>query len=278
MAMEHPATTLKRLEQRARKRFGQNFLVSESALDRIIRLAKITPESKVLEIGPGLGALSKKVAEVGCEAVAVEVDRDLAAFLRTEIPSLRVVEADATTVNWEEVCPGDGWIVVANLPYNVATPIVTRLVTLSPRFSRCVLMFQQEVGHRLIARPGVKAFGSLSVWVQAHSKVQWGFKLPPGAFYPPPKVHSAVVKFEPYDEPRIGDVTSKWFETVVRTGFNQRRKVLENALSQLAPKEQVAEALASTVGSRRRAEELDVEDWARVAAALRSGTVTSQME
>jgi 16S rRNA (adenine1518-N6/adenine1519-N6)-dimethyltransferase len=269
MTMEHPATTLKRLEQRARKRFGQNFLVSERALDRIVRLAKIDENSKVVEIGPGLGALSKKIAETKCHAVAVEVDRDLAQFLRTEIPTLNVFDADATTVDWDEVCPGDGWTVVANLPYNVATPIVTKLITLHPKIIRCVLMFQQEVAHRLIARPGTKAFGSLSVWVQAHSKVSWGFKLPPGAFYPSPKVHSAVVKFEPYDEPLIGGVESKWFERVVKGGFSQRRKMLENALSSQFDKALVRQATEATVGGKRRAEELDIADWALLAAALR---------
>jgi len=269
MTMEHPAKTLKRLEQRARKRFGQNFLVSERALDRIIRLAKIDESSKVVEIGPGLGALSKKIAETKCTAVAVEVDRDLAQFLRVEIPTLTVFEADATNVDWDEVCPGDGWTVVANLPYNVATPIVTKLITLHPKVHRCVLMFQQEVAHRLIARPGTKAFGSLSVWVQAHSKVSWGFKLPPGAFYPAPKVHSAVVMFEPYAEPKVGGVDSKWFERVVKGGFSQRRKMLENALSSQFDKDLVRKATGLTVGEKRRAEELDIEDWACLAATLR---------
>ena len=264
----HPKTLLKRLEQQARKRFGQNFLVSESVLAQIVALARIQPESKVVEIGPGLGALSRTLLNAGADLRAVELDRDLAAFLRTEIPELKLFEGDALKADWESICPGEGWTVCANLPYNVATPIVLSLLGQSPRFSTLVLMFQDEVARRIVAEPKTRTYGSLSVFAQAHARVRYGFRIPPGAFYPAPKVHSAVVRFDLYDEPLTGDVPPAFFERAVRAGFMQRRKRLSNALSAQFDKAITVAALEETVGAGRRAEELSLEEWGVLAQAL----------
>jgi len=264
----HPKVLLKRLEQQARKRFGQNFLVSDSALAQIVSLAKVDAESRVVEIGPGLGALSQQLLETGAHVRAVELDRDLVGFLRTEIPELDVYEADALKVDWESVCPGEGWTVCANLPYNVATPIVIQLLGGYPRFHRLVLMFQDEVAKRLVAEPRTGAYGSLSVLAQAYSRVQYGFRLSPGSFYPAPKVHSAVVRFDLYDEPLFGGAQAQFFERVVRAGFMQRRKMLSNALGSQFDKAVVMEVLDQTVGLKRRAEELSLEEWGQVVTTL----------
>jgi len=264
----HPKTLLKGLEQQARKRFGQNFLISDSVLKQIVSLSKVNQDSKVVEIGPGLGALSRHLLETGATVHAVELDRDLAAFLKEDLPDLVVHQGDALKIDWAEVCPGEGWTVCANLPYNVATPIVLKLLGQYPRFSRLVLMFQDEVAKRLVAEPRTGAYGSLSVFAQAHSRVQYGFRIPPGAFYPAPKVHSAVVRFDLYDSPLTGGCEPKFFERVVRAGFMQRRKRLSNAIGSQFGKALAVEALDATVGAGRRAEELDLEEWGRLAAAL----------
>ena len=264
----HPKTLLKGLEQQARKRFGQNFLISESVLAQIVALAKVAPGSKVVEIGPGLGALSRALLKAGADLRAVELDRDLAAFLRAEIPELTLHEGDALKADWETICPGQGWTVCANLPYNVATPIVLSLLGKSPRFSTLVLMFQDEVARRIVAEPKTRTYGSLSVFTQAHAQVRYGFRIPPGAFYPAPKVHSAVVRFDLYDEPLTGGVPPVFFERSVRAGFMQRRKRLSNALSTQFDKQLAVEALEDTVGAERRAEELSLEEWGLLAQAL----------
>jgi 16S rRNA (adenine1518-N6/adenine1519-N6)-dimethyltransferase len=274
----HPKTLLKGLEQQARKRFGQNFLISESVLKKIVSLARVNAETKVVEIGPGLGALSRHLLATKATVHAVELDRDLAAFLKEDLPDLEMHQGDALKMDWAEVCPGEGWTVCANLPYNVATPIVLKLLGQHPRFDRLVLMFQDEVAKRLVAEPGSRAYGSLSVFAQAHSRVSYGFRIPPGAFYPAPKVHSAVVRFDLYDAPLTGGCDPKFFERVVRAGFMQRRKRLSNAIGSQFGKALAVPALDATVGAGRRAEELDLEEWGRLAGALADAISAESVE
>jgi 16S rRNA (adenine1518-N6/adenine1519-N6)-dimethyltransferase len=264
----HPKTLLKGLEQQARRRFGQNFLVSEPILNQIVSVAKVNADSKVVEIGPGLGALTRKLIATGATVTAVELDRDLAAYLTEELPELQVHQGDALKMDWEEICPGEGWTVCANLPFNVATPIVLKLLGQHPRFNRLVLMFQDEVAKRLVAEPRTGAYGSLSVFAQAHARVHYGFRIPPGAFYPAPKVHSAVVRFDLYPEPLTGGCEPRFFERVVRAGFMQRRKRLSNALGAQFDKALANQALEATVGAGRRAEELSLEEWGSLVSAL----------
>jgi 16S rRNA (adenine1518-N6/adenine1519-N6)-dimethyltransferase len=264
---QHPRNILKELEGRARRRFGQNFLVAEGALQQILVCTRLTPESKVLEIGPGLGALTRVLLSSGAQVRAVEIDRDLCAYLEEQLPELDLVCGDALGMDWGEVLEGEGWVVCANLPYNVATPLLTQLVCLHSTFSKLVLMFQFEVAQRLVASPRTSAYGSLSVYVQAWSRPRIAFTLPPSAFFPRPKIQSAVVVLE-LCEPRLGGCQPRHFEAVVRAGFSQRRKTLENSLSTRFPKPLVRQILAETVGSGRRAEELDLEAWGILARAL----------
>ena len=269
---EHPRKILARLEQRARKRFGQNFLASESAVQRIADLAQAGPESRIVEIGPGLGSLTRVFLERGSRVRAMEIDRDLVAFLQEELPALELFEGDAVKADWEALAPGEGWCLCANLPYNVATTLVTRLVTQAPRFSRLVLMFQREVAKRLVAQPRTSAYGSLSVHVQAWSQVKLAFHLPPSAFHPAPKVKSSVVVFQPRDIPRLGGCDPAFFERAVRAGFSQRRKTLLNSLSSAFDRDQVRAALEVTGNDGRRAEELTVDEWGALARSLQDAT------
>ncbi len=266
---EHPRKILARLEQRARKRFGQNFLASESALQRIADLAQAGPESQIVEIGPGLGSLTRVLMERGSRVRAMEIDRDLVAFLREELPALELFEGDAVKADWDALAPGEGWCLCANLPYNVATTLVTDLVTQAPRFSRLVLMFQREVAQRLVAQPRTSAYGSLSVHVQAWAQVKLAFHLPPSAFHPAPKVKSSVVVFHPLETPRLGGCEPAFFERALRAGFSQRRKTLLNSLSTSFDRDRVRAALEETGNTGRRAEELTVDEWGVLARGLK---------
>ena len=254
-------------QHKARKRFGQNFLVDRAALLRIAALVR--DADKVLEIGPGLGALTRALREAGIDTVrAVELDRDLADHIRLTLPSVDLVQGDALKLDLDQLAPGQGWVCCANLPYNVGTAILLRLLPERPRFSRLVLMFQKEVAQRITAAPGSRSYGSLSVMCQAWSVPRLVLELPPEAFDPRPKVESAVVELRLRETPELGGVSPQHFERVLRAGFSMRRKRLENALTSAFPKAagQAATAQAQVVGLR--AEALSLEQWGRLAAAL----------
>ncbi len=267
--MIHAATRLRELEQRARRRFGQNFLVSADAVDRIVAAAAIRPTDRVLEIGPGLGVLTERIRATGAELRCVEIDRDLAAALLDQWPDLQMVEADALKADFPAICPGGGWKVVANLPYNVATPLLLRMLALSSTFSSMILMFQREVGERLLAGPSDSARGSLSVQAQVRARIRHVLTLPPGAFHPAPKVHSVVLSFELLAEPDFGGVGAVAFDRAVRLGFRHRRKTLLNSLSSAIPRDAALAACTQAgVDPRARGETLDLAAWRRLAPAL----------
>ncbi len=267
--MTDPRETLARLEQRARKRFGQNFLTDPQTVARIVRAAEVGQGSRVVEIGPGLGILTAALLGSGASLVAVELDRDLAAFLRETFPDLRLVEADAMRVNWSELCPGEGWGVVSNLPYNVGTHVVMQLIRLPATFQRITVMLQREVVARLSAEPDTGAWGALSVEAQARATARVMLEVPPHLFYPAPKVVSQVVRLDLRASPLVGGVPPAFFDAVVRAAFSQRRKTIVNSL---APRfgRAIAEAGLTSAGidPRVRAETLDLAEFGGLAAAL----------
>ncbi len=165
------------------------------------------------------------------------------------------------------LAPGAGWTVCANLPYNVGTPILLRMLP-ERRFDRLVLMFQLEVAQRITAQPSTKAWSSLSVMAQAFTRPWLALTLPPEAFHPRPRIQSGVVVFERREQPLVGSVGAEFFEKVVRAGFSQRRKTLRNSLTTAFDKARAAQALDATVGGGKRAEQLQLEDWAVLAEAL----------
>lgn len=265
----NPRGLLRELEQRARKRFGQHFLADPNLVRRIVRGARIEPGDRVVEIGPGLGILTEALLEAGADLTAVELDRDLAAFLRARHPSLHLVEADALKVDWSEIAPGSGWKVVANLPYNVGTTLTMDLLRQPERFRSVTVMLQLEVVERLMAEPDTRAYNALSVEAQVRARPVYLMTVLPGAFHPPPKVRSAVVRMELRESPDIGEVTPEHFDRVVRSAFQQRRKTLLNSLTGQWGRQRAAHALSEAgIDPGLRAQALDLDAFRRLAEAL----------
>jgi len=259
---------------RARKRFGQHFL-EPAWVTKLVDALDARPDETFVEIGPGRGALTVPLAGRVKRLVAVEIDRDLARALTARAPAnLTIVEGDVLEVGESSLgdALGDGPVRVAgNLPYNVASPILFRLVDLAPRlhFADATVMLQREVADRLTAAPGGRDYGVLSILVGHHARVEPVLLLPPGAFRPPPNVRSAVVRlvFHPADPP-VKDETL--FGRIVQAAFTRRRKTLANALLAAdATVDVVMRALAGAgVDGRRRPETLTIAEWAAIANAF----------
>ena len=268
----HPSRLLATFGGRARKRFGQNFLASPAVVERIVEAAVDEVGGAVLEVGPGLGVLTGGLLAAGAKVIAVEIDRDLVAFLRKRFegePGLHLVEGDAAELNWGTLLSGAGWVCAANLPYNVGTGLVTEMLRHPERFKRLVVMLQEEVAKRILALPGDRHRGSLSVYCQARATVSRVVRVPPGAFHPPPKVKSAVIRLDLHGvDPVRGD---RWdvMEKVVRIGFSAPRKMVRKSLSTGYDKERVGAALrAAGVDSRARPANLTNEQWWAVTGFL----------
>ena len=265
---DDPRSLLKELEQRARRRFGQHFLTDRGVVRRMVRGARVEDGDHVVEIGPGLGILTEQLLQTDIDLTAVELDRDLAEYIRQRFPQVTLVEGDAAKVDWDAVCPGDGWKVVANLPYNVGTTLVMQLIRRPATFASVTVMLQLEVVQRMLAEPGSKAYGALSVQVQAWSKPRFVLKLPPGAFHPPPKVDSAVIHLAVRERPATGEADPALFDRVVRSAFAHRRKTLRNSLSASWGREQTDQALAgAAIDGSRRAEQLCLDEFVALAEA-----------
>ncbi len=267
--MSHPSTLLKALEQRAKKRFGQHFLVSTGVVRQIIMAADLAPGSRVLEIGPGLGVLTEALLAAGTDVTAIELDRDMAAFIRERLPEVNLVEGDGARIDFSEVLEGGAWRCVANLPYNAGTKMITRMLEQPERFDRLVVMVQREVAERLVAKAGDRKRGSLSIYTEARAEAKIRIRVPPGAFHPPPKVHSAVVELRLRPQPEVGEAPIVFFDSVVRALFVQPRKTLRNNLSTLVDRSVVDEVLSGLgIESRRRPSTLELSEVQAIAGAI----------
>ena len=257
----------------ALKRFGQHFLADRRVLERIADALELTGTETVLEIGPGRGALTELLLARAGRVVAVEIDRALAALLRERWgadPRFTLVERDVLQVPLAEVA-GEDFVLVGNVPYYITTPILFHALQ-HPRPSRAVYLVQLEVAERLGARPGSKTYGALSVNVQAVATAELLFRVPPGAFAPPPKVDSAVVRITPRANPDVEPEDEARYRGFVQAAFGLRRKQLRRVLRTLGALDaETAERVLATaaVDPDARPETLTPADFARVVRALR---------
>lgn len=260
-----------------KKKFGQNFLSDQGILSRIVAAAGVGPDDRVLEVGPGRGALTRLLSVAARQVLAVELDQELVPILQQEFQpggNVTVLAADILRLDLQAelaMAEPTPWKVVANLPYYISTQVLFQFIDHRQLFSRLVLMLQREVGERLAAPPGSKTYGALSVLCQLHFVVKNEFIVRPGAFHPPPKVDSVVVSFTPRTEPvaEIGD--ERIFRHVVKAAFAQRRKTLSNSLRAglPLPQESIQGALVSAgIDGQRRAETLSIVEFAAISRAL----------
>ena len=256
-----------------RRAFGQHFVADPNTVRRIARLSGAGPSDAVLEIGAGLGSLTLALAETGASVRAVEIDTGLAAALREVLDEagarrVEVVQGDASTLDLGELLRGSHrWMLVANLPYNIATPLVVDLLRDAVAISTMVVMVQREAGERLAAPPGSRARGIPSVMVERWGTARVVARVPASVFRPRPRVESAVVRIDrrpPAEAQSLSPAADARFESLVRAGFGQRRKMLRRSLAGLVGSEQFA---AAAVDPASRPETLTLGQWLGLARA-----------
>jgi len=279
----HPREILKAHGLAASKERGQNFLIQPATAQAIVRAAGIQPGEVVVEIGAGMGALTLAAAAQAVKVIAVELDKGVHAALQgilasAGVSNVELRHANALDLDWQAIAAQAAAPVnvLGNLPYNISSQVFIKLIEARGAWRRATLMVQQEVAVRLMAGPGNRDYGRLSVLVQAWCSMSPGMKVGPDQFFPRPKVASQVVHLAPLAEPLLGDASREraaWFSQVVKAAFSQRRKTLANSLAGGLKRERVAiEAALAEAGIEpiRRAETLSIAEFAAVSRALDS--------
>jgi 16S rRNA (adenine1518-N6/adenine1519-N6)-dimethyltransferase len=268
---------VKHFEFRFSKSLGQNFLVDQSVLDRITDAADLDENSCAIEIGPGIGTLTQELAKRCKKVIAIELDDNLIPILGETLANyenVKVIHQDALKVDFKKLIEEEelkNVRVVANLPYYVTTPIISKLFTEKPGIDSIIVMIQKEVAERIAAKPDTKEYGSISLLAQYYSDPEKICKVPPSCFMPSPKVESAVIKMSIRKEPRVNVKDEKLFFRVIRDAFNMRRKTLWNTLKQIGlPDEKMTEALsAAGIDPKRRGETLSIEEFAKLSDEIK---------
>jgi 16S rRNA (adenine1518-N6/adenine1519-N6)-dimethyltransferase len=254
---------------RPRKRFGQNFLTDEHVIDNISKAIAPNEKDHIVEIGPGQGALTKTLAPTGCRLDVIELDRDLTAGLLAAFsiyPGFKLHSADALKFDFDSLAGDDGKLrIVGNLPYNISTPLIFKLLENVGIIKDMHFMLQLEVVERLAAKPGSKARGRLGVMAQYHCAVENLFDVPPESFYPPPKVQSAIVRLVPHRESSLPRCNEAQLQRVVQAAFAQRRKTLRNNLKGLIDSESLE---AMGINPAARAETLELIEFIALTNAI----------
>ena len=259
------AALLKRYGLRADKRLGQNFLQDHFSLQKIALAAEIQPDDSVLEVGPGLGSLTRYLAASAKKVTAVELDPDLLPALRAVLQphqNVRIVQGDILELKISELIDQPNYIVAANIPYNITSAIIRHLLEGDIKPRRVVLTIQKEVAERICAKPGDLSLLALSV--QVYGKPSMVAKIPAGAFHPAPNVDSAILRIDIYKEPLIPNELLKTFFRLIKAGFSQKRKTLRNSLSaglNISAGQTVEMLNAAGLDFMRRAETLSIEEW-----------------
>jgi 16S rRNA (adenine1518-N6/adenine1519-N6)-dimethyltransferase len=261
---------------RAKKAFGQNFLISERALRAIADATVVSDDDWIVEIGAGLGTLTAQLVErtTAGKVIALEMDPDMVAVLRAELGSvdnLEIEQIDAMRYDLKMVAKwrGEPITVCGNLPYHIASQLMFRVIDARAVVNRCVVMIQKEMADRIVAKPGTKEYGAIGVMLRTYADISTVVRVPAGSFLPPPKIDSTVIKLVPLAQPRTPISDEKHYSNVVHAAFGQRRKTLRNALQSLWAVEKVDAALATTaIDGMRRGETLDIPDFGALAMAL----------
>ncbi|MFT6990805.1 MAG: 16S rRNA (adenine1518-N6/adenine1519-N6)-dimethyltransferase [Paraglaciecola sp.] len=255
----------------ARKRFGQNFLHDNYVIDQIVTVIGPQKDQHMVEIGPGLGALTEPVCELVDALTVIELDRDLATRLRTHpfmASKLTIIEADALKYDYSQLLSDDKPLrIFGNLPYNISTPLMFHLFSFANKVQDMHFMLQKEVVNRLAASPGNKSYGRLSVMAQYHCQIIPVLQVPPEAFNPPPKVDSAVVRLVPHQQKPVSLINEDTLHKVCAQAFNQRRKTIRNSLKESLSEQQLMDL---DINPELRAENLSLEQYAKIANAVDS--------
>lgn len=258
-----------------KKSLGQNFLVDTVALERIVAAAEVTPTSSVLEVGPGLGSLTRHLAQAAERVVAVELDQNLIPILEDvlgDAANVEIVHGDMLKLDPARLMGEDGYLVVANIPYYITSNLIRHLLEAPIKPDRMVLTIQREVAERITAKPGDLSLLALSVQVYGQPRV--AARIPAGAFYPAPEVDSAALRIDLYPEPLIPVDQLDTFFRLAKAGYGQKRKTLRNSLSSGIgwSGERTAQLLEGVgIDPRRRAETLSLEEWKTLVRAARAG-------
>ena len=265
----------KRFDIKMSKKLGQNFLIKRGIVDEIVHAAELTPGEPVLEVGPGIGTLTQGLAQSGADVTAIELDRRLLEVLDTTLASydnVRIIHGDVLKLDVPSIMNHKSFKVVANLPYYITTPIIMSLLESKLPIERLVVMVQKEVALRMVAKPGTKDYGALSVAVQYYTEPDIVLDVPPKSFLPAPAVTSSVIRCVLRDKPPIDVIDEKLFFRVVKAGFAQRRKTFANTMKTTGlSKDRIEELLAkANIDGQRRGETFTLQEFADVANAWAS--------
>ena len=281
---EEVRAALREMEFHPKKSRGQNFLIHENVIESIVRMLGLDRADQVLEIGPGLGFLTRRLLERAGKVWAVEVDDALVERLRqSEFPSaskFHLIHGDILEVSLEQILPKTKLKLVGNLPYSISTPVLFRIFDWREHFSTLVLMVQKEVADRIASGPGTKDYGTLSIWCQVHGRITDKINVSPEAFFPRPKVRSTVLKIELFAEPLVGAGEMANLRGLVRAAFGQRRKTLSNTMTSWLKRERFEIdhfLVAQGIDPKRRGETLTIDDFVKLSHAIgQSDLLTSE--
>ena len=265
---------VKKYNFRFSKSLGQNFLIDDSVLEDIVEGAEVSEEDLVIEIGPGVGTLTRELIKKAKRVVAIELDSNLIPILTEELGNeekFSLIHNDALKVNFDEIMAGEKSVkLVANLPYYVTTPIIAKLLNEGYKFKSLTIMIQKEVAERMNSEPNCKEYGSISVLVQYFCTTKIIRKVAPSSFMPRPKVDSIVIRLDRLEQPRVELKDEKIFFDIVRNSFNMRRKTLWNALKSFGLDKESMEGVFKDAGidQKRRGETLSIEEFGALANSL----------
>lgn len=277
--LDQVKTYLRTNHTRPRKHLGQHFLINEEVLSLIIHAGMVSTTDVVIEIGAGLGFLTTELANSAGRVIAVELDSNLYGELDTlfaNVPTVDIIHGDFLELDFSSLIPKDTHPkVIANLPYAITTPILWKLLEHSDQLESCVLMMQREVAERIVASPGGKDYGSLTIGISYHADSTLIGTLAPNNFYPEPKVDSAILRLSMLETPRVIVEDETFFFRLVRESFRGRRKMLKNSLKRFATPDRLNEVLSTLdISPQRRPETLDITEFAALSNVLHSNIYT----